>query len=66
MSSDQTNPALPGIECEQIHAGLAMTDIATAVEFYTKKLGFQHAFNWGEPPTFAGVNLDTRLTNSVP
>jgi hypothetical protein len=40
MSSDQTNSALPGIECEQIHAGLAVTDIATAIEFYTKKLGF--------------------------
>jgi catechol 2,3-dioxygenase-like lactoylglutathione lyase family enzyme len=50
--------ALPFVECEQVHAGLAVNDIATAVEFYTKKLGFATAFTWGEPPTFAGVNLD--------
>ena len=57
MTTDQTPPTRPVIECDQIHAGLAMSDIAAAVEFYTKKLGFQHAFDWGEPPTFAGVNL---------
>ena len=57
MSSDQTNPALPFIECEQLHPGLAVSDIPTAVEFYVKKLGFGLAFTWGEPPTFAGVNL---------
>jgi catechol 2,3-dioxygenase-like lactoylglutathione lyase family enzyme len=50
-------PALPFIECEQIHAGLAVSDIPTAIEFYINKLGFQQAFTWGEPPTFAGVNL---------
>jgi catechol 2,3-dioxygenase-like lactoylglutathione lyase family enzyme len=53
-----TSPALPFIECERIHAGLAVSDIPTAVEFYVKRLGFQQAFTWGEPPTFAGVNLD--------
>jgi catechol 2,3-dioxygenase-like lactoylglutathione lyase family enzyme len=52
-----SSPALPFIECEQIHAGLAVSDIPSAVEFYVKKLGFQQAFTWGEPPTFAGVNL---------
>jgi catechol 2,3-dioxygenase-like lactoylglutathione lyase family enzyme len=52
-----SSSALPFIECEQIHAGLAVSDISTAVEFYVKKLGFQQAFTWGEPPTFAGVNL---------
>jgi len=26
--------ALPFIECEQIHAGLAVSDISAAVEFY--------------------------------
>jgi catechol 2,3-dioxygenase-like lactoylglutathione lyase family enzyme len=57
MSEGKTTPAPPFIDCEQIHAGLAVGDIAAAVEFYTKKLGFQHAFSWGEPPTFAGVNL---------
>ena len=39
-----SSPALPFIECEQLHAGLAVNDIPTAVEFYIKKLGFQHAF----------------------
>jgi catechol 2,3-dioxygenase-like lactoylglutathione lyase family enzyme len=53
-----TSPAVPPIECEQLHAGVAVGDILSAVEFYTKKLGFTQAFIWGEPPTFAGVNLD--------
>jgi uncharacterized glyoxalase superfamily protein PhnB len=52
-----TSPALPFIECEQIHAGLAVSDISAALDFYTKRLGFQQAFTWGEPQTFAGVNL---------
>jgi catechol 2,3-dioxygenase-like lactoylglutathione lyase family enzyme len=47
----------PIVECAQIHAGLAVSDVPTAVEFYVKKLGFQKAFTWGEPPNFAGVNL---------
>lgn len=50
-------PALPSIECEQIHAGLAVSDIPAAIEFYTRKLGFEQSFTWGEPPTFAGVSL---------
>jgi catechol 2,3-dioxygenase-like lactoylglutathione lyase family enzyme len=51
----QTN--LPFIECEQVHAGLAVRDIPTALDFYIEKLGFQKAFTYGEPPAFAGVNL---------
>jgi len=39
-----TSPAVPFIECEQIHAGLAVRDIPTAIEFYIKKLGFQQGF----------------------
>lgn len=27
------------------------------VDFYVNKLGFVEGFTWGEPPTFAGVNL---------
>lgn len=50
--------AAPIIECEDAHAGLAVSDINAAVDFYTKKLGFTLAFTWGEPPNFAGVNLD--------
>lgn len=52
-----TSAVAPFTECDQIHPGLAVSDISAAVEFYVKKLGFQQAFTWGEPPTFAGVNL---------
>ena len=41
------------IDCEQHHASLAVSDVAVAVEFYTKKLGFWVAFAEGDPPTFA-------------
>lgn len=47
----------PYIECEQIHAGLAVTDLPAAIDFYTNKLGFRLAFTWGDPATFAGLNL---------
>ena len=49
--------AAPFVECEQLHAGLAVADMAAALDFYSKKLGFKVAFTWGNPPTFAGVNL---------
>jgi catechol 2,3-dioxygenase-like lactoylglutathione lyase family enzyme len=50
--------APPFIECKQGHACLTVSDIATAIDFYTQKLGFTLGFTWGNPPTFAGVNLD--------
>lgn len=49
--------SVPNVECEQAHAALMVPDLRAAVEFYTGKLGFFLAFTWGEPPTFAGVNL---------
>jgi catechol 2,3-dioxygenase-like lactoylglutathione lyase family enzyme len=49
---------MPAIECEQLHPGLTVADIPAGIEFYTRKLGFQLGFKWGEPPTFAGLNLD--------
>ncbi len=49
--------ATPFVECEQVHACLLVSDIPAAVEFYTHKLGFKLGFTWGNPPTFAGVNL---------
>ena len=53
-----TIPAAPFVECDQVHPVLVVSDIAAAVDFYTKKLGFTLAFTWcGDPPTFAGVNL---------
>ena len=50
-------PVAPEVECEQQHASLQVSDIPTAVEFYTKRLGFKLAFMWGDPPVMAGVNL---------
>jgi catechol 2,3-dioxygenase-like lactoylglutathione lyase family enzyme len=52
-----SSAGVPYIECEQVHADLTVSDIPAAVDFYTNKLGFQQAFTWGEPPTFAGVKL---------
>lgn len=52
-----TEPAAPDVECEQQHAVLKVSDVLAAVDFYTKKLGFRRGFTWGEPPTFAGVDL---------
>jgi catechol 2,3-dioxygenase-like lactoylglutathione lyase family enzyme len=48
----------PFVECEETFAGLAVSDVAAAVEFYTTQLGFKIGFTWGgPPPTFAGVKL---------
>ena len=47
----------PQVECERQHPGLAVPDVPAAVAFYTGRLGFTTGFTWGEPPTFAGVNL---------
>ncbi len=48
---------VPQVDVEQYHAGLRVTDLPAAIEFYTTRLGFRHTFGWGEPPTLAGVNL---------
>lgn len=48
----------PPIDCEQQHVSVFVADLAAAIDFYTKRLGFTLAFQWGEPPHFAGVNLD--------
>lgn len=52
-----TTHEVPDIDCEQEHASFFAPDIPTAVEFYTKKLGFTLGFTWGDPPTMAGLNL---------
>jgi catechol 2,3-dioxygenase-like lactoylglutathione lyase family enzyme len=52
-----TASVTPFVECEQVHPCLVVSDIAKAVEFYTRKLGFKLTFTWGDPPAFAGVNL---------
>jgi catechol 2,3-dioxygenase-like lactoylglutathione lyase family enzyme len=53
-----TTPAVPHVDCAQVHATLVVSDILTAIDFYTQKLGFRLGFTWGEPATFAGVLLD--------
>jgi uncharacterized glyoxalase superfamily protein PhnB len=52
-----TTPKAPIVDCDQLHPCLAVTDLQAAIDFYVTKLGFWEAFSWGEPPTFAGVNL---------
>ncbi len=49
----------PTVDCDRLHPGLPVPDVAAAVDFYTKKLGFTRGFTWpaDAPPTFAGVNL---------
>lgn len=49
--------SLPEVECEQQHASFTVSDVPSAVEFYTKRLGFRVSFTWGDPPEIAGVNL---------
>jgi catechol 2,3-dioxygenase-like lactoylglutathione lyase family enzyme len=51
------------------HATLSVQDVRAAAEYYATKLGFTVAFTEGDPPTFAGVNLDCVqifLTEGVP
>ena len=48
----------PQVRCEQHHATLSVGDVQASAEFYATKLGFILAFTAGDPPTFAGVNLD--------
>ena len=52
-----TTSTPPFVECEQVHACLAVSDNPATADFYVEKLGFRLAFTWGDPPTFAGVNL---------
>ena len=50
-------PNTPIIDCERYHATLFVRDINAAIDFYTRRLGFQVGFTWGEPTSMAGVNL---------
>ncbi|HUQ19749.1 MAG TPA: VOC family protein [Gemmatimonadaceae bacterium] len=47
----------PAIECDQVHPTLSANDLIAATEFYRDKLGFEVSFTYGDPPTFAGVNI---------
>jgi uncharacterized glyoxalase superfamily protein PhnB len=52
-----TSVVAPQVDVEQYHASLCVSDIGAAIGFYTSRLGFVHAFSWGDPPTMAGVNF---------
>jgi catechol 2,3-dioxygenase-like lactoylglutathione lyase family enzyme len=39
------------------HPTLSVADLSAAADFYTKTLGFQPGFTWGDPPIMAGVEL---------
>ena len=59
----------PNIECGQVIPQLAVHDIPTAVDYYTQQLGFKLGFTWGDPPTYAGVNLgavSVHLSSNMP
>jgi catechol 2,3-dioxygenase-like lactoylglutathione lyase family enzyme len=51
------SPIPPVIECEMTRASLPVSDLAAAIEFYEKKLGFQFGFTFGEPARFAGMKM---------
>lgn len=53
-----TTAPRPQIECEQQQVSVFVPDLDAAIAFYTEQLGFTLAFKWGDPPHFAGVNLD--------
>ena len=50
--------AAPHVTVEQLHPTLSVADVRAAADFYQHKLGFFVAFTEGDPPTFAGINLD--------
>src|SRR6266478_5136297 len=52
-----TTTTTPQVDCVQLHAGLPVSDVLAAADFYTTKLGFWRSFTWGDPPGMAGVNL---------
>jgi len=52
-----TSPHAPVVGCDQLRPGLAVADLPAAIDFYVDKLGFTLGFTWGDPVTFAGVNL---------
>jgi uncharacterized glyoxalase superfamily protein PhnB len=47
----------PSVDCEIHHPILSVGDLRGAVDYYTKALGFELGFMWGDPPNTAGVNL---------
>lgn len=50
--------APPPVACETVHPTLRVRDLAASLAFYVDRLGFRLGFTWGDPPDFAGVELD--------
>jgi catechol 2,3-dioxygenase-like lactoylglutathione lyase family enzyme len=61
-----TDPVVPPVDCELIHPTLPVADIAGAVDFYTRVLGFHGGALQGDPPTFAGVELGQVSLHLIP
>ena len=48
MTEDaMTIPTAPKVDCEKYHAGLRVSDVLAAADFYTNKLGFSLGFHLG-------------------
>lgn len=47
----------PTIDCQKQHPVLSVPDVGAAADFFVEKLGFDLGFLWGDPPSYAGVNL---------
>ena len=43
---------------EQLTPVLNVANMAASLDYYVGKLGFRKLFDWGDPPTFAGVGRD--------
>jgi catechol 2,3-dioxygenase-like lactoylglutathione lyase family enzyme len=52
-----STPVPPEVQCDEENAVLVVSDVRSAVDFYTTKLGFRPSFTWGDPPSYAGVSL---------
>jgi len=53
-----TTAANDKVRFECVTPILNVSNIKQSLEYYTKKLGFDISFEWGEPTGFAGLNRD--------
>lgn len=51
----------PIVDCEMLHPSLFADDIAAAVDFCVRTLGFTEAFRYGDPVRMAGLCLGDGL-----
>lgn len=54
----ETAPIPPKVDCASQQTGVFTDDVLATVEYYVTRLGFTEGFTWGDPVTFAGVDLD--------